>query len=561
MKTEFFSQEFKTIKDEKPLADPKEFMALMAKNSAEITPDQIEKNLNKVEGWVKNPDRLLECYTDPTLDTFCCASIPARVVNEKGEIVEDPKKRKTYLIGVPFIYVAGNAPEQFMRGEVYHEVGHSLFTDFSIIGEAARRAEADGYDANAASGLLNCLEDPRMERIVGGPMNPGPHLDLFEKNKLLIIPSIGNHLKEADPASQFQFLLKVDSLWRIFANELKDYKKPWKLEELNPDVQAAYEKIKDTLFRITGDNKTPALKISATFKTLFFKEIWPVYKELLDKYPPSKSEQSEADNSDKKDSGGKEGDKPGKEGSGGQPGDFDPEAPILDPEDTDNWPPHLKKFLQYMQQKHDKRLLRKQVEVKQQLQKQTEKGNEYDKAKHEILKHRDGFSDPEVRKEYDKLSIELGPIISQVGLLFKQYFPRNDELEQEWKRRGKNFDVRRLVKSYGSGLEKPLGKRENPREKHFLLQIIVDVSGSMEGERIENAVKACISLAEAAKKNNVSVEVLASDDSNVKEDENYLIKSFDEDFYGPVKERMISMLTALAVKIAMPNRLRPPWNV
>jgi hypothetical protein len=198
-----------------------------------------------------------------------------------------------------------------------------------------------------------------------------------------------------------------------------------------------------------------------------------------------------------------------------------------------------------MQQKHDSRLMQKQIEVKQQLQKQAESGNEYEKAKHDILKNRDGFSDPEARKKYNELSAELSPITSQISRLFKQYFPKNDEPEEEWKRRGKNFDVRRLVKNYGSGMEKPLGKKENFREKHFLLQIIVDVSGSMKQEgRIENAVKACIAMAEAAKKTNVEVEVLASDDHNVKEDESYLIKSFEEDFSGPVKERMISMLTS-----------------
>jgi hypothetical protein len=95
-----------------------------------------------------------------------------------------------------------------------------------------------------------------------------------------------------------------------------------------------------------------------------------------------------------------------------------------------------------------------------------------------------------------------------------------------------------------------MGKNKVEVETVFLLQIIVDVSGSMYNKinnrfdarsRIGNAIKGCIAVAEGLKDKAVKIEILASDGSNVDEDPQYLIKAFNDPLNGKTKENIISM--------------------
>ena len=67
---------------------------------------QLIHTLSYLERYSRNPYRKVEVYTNPELNTFCCAEIPSQIVNLEGNIVDDPQK-KQYLIGVPFVFVAG----------------------------------------------------------------------------------------------------------------------------------------------------------------------------------------------------------------------------------------------------------------------------------------------------------------------------------------------------------------------------------------------------------------------------------------------------------------------
>ncbi len=102
------------------LGDPDAFRQEMETRAETARPEQTEALLLEMERYATTTDRNVEIYTDPDLDTFCCAEVPAKRVTQKGEVVDDPA-RKTYLIGVPFVYAAGQAPRSFLRGEILHE--------------------------------------------------------------------------------------------------------------------------------------------------------------------------------------------------------------------------------------------------------------------------------------------------------------------------------------------------------------------------------------------------------------------------------------------------------
>ncbi|MDD5103643.1 MAG: hypothetical protein PHX93_04545 [Candidatus Peribacteraceae bacterium] len=524
------------------LEDPDAFLAALKKKiDAGVDPTEAAQVLRDIERTVQTAERRVEIYTDPELDTFCCTQVPSKRVTETGEIADDPQ-RKTYLIGIPFVYVGGNAPREFMRGEVSHECGHAHFTDFARQKRLGILAAQEGIPQDALLTLDNCVEDPRMERLVGGPLRPNERHTLFEKNRLLIIPKIAKSLRglSTNPAQQFCMLLKVERLWALHAQELQGIEKPWSPEELHPNVREEYAQVEPVLASITGDASLPPMKVNAEVEQLLVQHLVPALKRLLQIAPWQNPQ------------GSGKGQEQGT-GEGGENSELpDPEANSLDPNDTSNWPEKLKSFLRKMTEEHRQRLEKESQERKEQAKQLEQQRQESNQLRHELLRRRDNFEDPDLREQYQTLARELQPVINRMNRVFDQFLPTIVEPQYEYGRKGFRFSVRRFVRSFGTGKEQPMQQRRIPEKPALVLQILIDVSGSMyyeNKERIRNAVKATIAACEAAKGRHIQIEILASDDSNVNDPDRekaakYLIKDFSEAFDGKVKSRIITMLTA-----------------
>jgi hypothetical protein len=540
-------------KEEAKLGDFDSFMRELLENTKETTPEEINELLMKLERHSQIPDRKVEIYTDPELETFCCGQVPSQIVNLKGEIVKDPnRKRKQYLIGAPFYFVAGKAPMNFLRGEINHELGHAKRTDFSRFKRFEKLAKSEGYDPKEILDLDNCIEDPRMERLVGGPLNENKRKQLFEKNSKMIIPSIIKGITEGkmSPTDQFKFILKLESLWNLHKQDLGDIEKPWSLNDLHPRAREEYEKIKPILEKITGDSVKPAMKVNPEVEKLIVEHIWPAYKKLIDEFPDKKNQEEQ--NKQK--------------GKRGQPseGSLPEDNPNLDPNDRKSWPPEIQKIFQRMVKQHRKKLQEESKRVKQVTEQQEARKKARDQQRHELLKMRDGFEDPMLREKYDTLKMEVAPVIQRLKKIFQRYLPKIDEPQYEYGRRGIRFDTKRYIRKIGTGHEKPLGRRMTPEKNAMVLQILVDVSGSMyDGRRINNAVKACLAISEATQDYNIAIEILANDDHNISDNERYLIKDFASSYNGKAKSNLVTMLDQFggenedgkAIRVALP-RLR-----
>lgn len=524
------------------LGDPDLFRKEVEERAKTATPEETEKLLSGLERYSQTPDRNIELYTDPDLDTFCCAEVPAKKVTKVGEIIDDPAK-KTYLIGVPFIYAAGKAPEKFLRGEILHERGHAQFSQFSMFQRLKTLARQQGYDDEQIMSLVNCVEDPRMERLVGGPLHDPERGQMFEKNRALIIPSIAKGLDEMQPAEQFKFILKLEALWNIYGKDLKDTPKPWSIDGLNPDVAREFKQVEKALRKITGDATNPALKVMPEVEKTFVDNIWQAQKRLIDQHPPKEEEGKPGEGKPGKGKPGK-----GQPGQGkpqpGQPQPGEPTEP-LDPTDTDKWPPELKKIIEKFKAEHEKKLEQKADQQKQDAAKQQSEAERLAQAKHELLKARDKFDSPEMRQRYQELSREASPVTNRLKTIFKSFVPKVTEPEEEYGQKGTNYSFPEHVRKMGTGHEEPMEQEEEPEETALVLQLLIDVSGSMYGQdkkRIHNAVTSAIAIAEAAQTSNVFVEILANDDGNVSTDLKYLIKGFNEPLDGKTKSRIVSML-------------------
>jgi hypothetical protein len=507
----------------------------------------------------QTPDRNVEIYTDPNLQTYCCAMVPAKKVLADGEIVLE-KDKKTFLIGIPLSHLMGLAPKPFLLGEIQHEQGHARWTDFKLFDKCKNLAIAEGYNPSTAFTLLNCLEDARMERIVGGPMHTPERKLLFDKNSRWILAGIALNLTKMSPVEQFIMLIKAERLWEIHAKDWADIgvdvlEKPWKREDLNPDVQRLYAELEPIIAEVTGGSVLPALRNSEKVGKYLLEKLWPALKELIDKYPEQKKEEGNPVAGKGKGGGLK---------SGASSGNMPKEDEHFDPANPETWPDELGRILKRFIEEHERRLDEESEKNKEKAERDKIIESQRDKLKHALQKRRDGIDSPEAREKYLKFMQELRPLVTQMERVFDRYLPKVSDEEDLHGRKGKSFSVRHFVARYGSGYEKPMAYKGVPEQKGLVLQILVDISGSMMGDRIQNAVKACLVACEAAQGRDIHIEILANDEGNVGISADYILKGFDENYNGKIKQRLVEIIEkcikgnddAAAILAAMPRMER-----
>lgn len=300
-------------------------------------------------------------------------------------------------------------------------------------------------------------------------------------------------------------------------------------------MREEYEKIAPYLAQITGDSIKPAMKVNPEVEKIIVEHIWPAYKRLIEEFPEQEGEESGGEGGQ----GGKGKGKRGASSGKSQP----PESENFDPSDPSSWPPELQKVFQKMVEQHNKRLKQEAEKTKERSENKEKEEDRLKKELNELQKTRDGFEDPEMREKYNEIRTEVASTISQIKRIFDRFLPKVDEPQYEYSRKGIRFSVKNLVRRFGTGAEKPMGRRIVPEKNALVLHILIDVSGSMYGERrIENAVKAAVAVCEAAENHNISIEILANDQENYSDDPKYLIKKFNESYSGAVKARLANIL-------------------
>ena len=427
------------------LGNAETFMAELAERAETTSPEEMVRLLKTLERYAQTPDRTTEIYTDPDLKEFICMQVPARHITKEGKIEDDPQK-KIYIIGVPFIFIAGGAPLPFFRGEILHEQGHAEATDFERIGRFETLARQEGYDPTELKLLNDRIEDPRNERLKGGPLNPYEQSQLFAKNRQYVIPSIaaGFTNRKFSPTDQFKFLIKLERIWALHAKELEGIEKPWGSEHIHPRVQEEYARIEHIISKIAGDSVRPAMKVNPEVEQLIVEHIWPALKRLIDEFPHGGHNSST-----------------GKKG-GPSVEDAPKEAPHLNSNDPSSWPLELQRFLQKMERKHEKRWQEKARQTREDTESNDRDLQELEDRKHHLEKLQDGFEDAKFRERYSELKEEVFPVIQRLKRIITRYLSKNDEPPYEWGKRGVRFNTRRYVSRILTGLEEPMGRRQNP---------------------------------------------------------------------------------------------------
>jgi cobalamin biosynthesis protein CobT len=135
--------------------------------------------------------------------------------------------------------------------------------------------------------------------------------------------------------------------------------------------------------------------------------------------------------------------------------------------------------------------------------------SEYAKKISEMLKN--------YGSEYQKVLSEVAPLIDQLETRLREIFhARRTHGWQSGYRRGKRIDIRRRMQEKAQGTSavdsKAWQRREAPTEKDYAISLLVDLSGSMQGQKINQTFRAVVVAAEALNRIGISSEILGFHD-------------------------------------------------
>lgn len=138
---------------------------------------------------------------------------------------------------------------------------------------------------------------------------------------------------------------------------------------------------------------------------------------------------------------------------------------------------------------------------------------------------------------YEENRKDVLPIIDKLENDLREIFVQRRA--SRWKsgfRTGKRIDIKTRIQEKAKGVSavesKAWQKRELPSEKDYAISILVDLSGSMSGQKIKETFKALIVLAEVLNKLSIKTEILGFNDRL------YEYQAFGENMTREIRENM-----------------------
>ncbi|MFH1661623.1 MAG: VWA domain-containing protein [Candidatus Falkowbacteria bacterium] len=142
---------------------------------------------------------------------------------------------------------------------------------------------------------------------------------------------------------------------------------------------------------------------------------------------------------------------------------------------------------------------------------------------------------------YEKYRREVMPIIEKLENDLREIFvARRAHKWQSGFKTGKRIDIKRRIQEKAKGVSamesKAWQKREAPNEKDYAISLLVDLSGSMQGKKIQETFKAIIVLGEVLNRLSIKTEILGFNDRI------YEYQKYDDNMSKKVRENMGGML-------------------
>lgn len=188
------------------------------------------------------------------------------------------------------------------------------------------------------------------------------------------------------------------------------------------------------------------------------------------------------------------------------------------------------------EQKEKSELEKEKLEEKKSQAKTEEMEREVEKIRDKIgeLLNKD-------RSVYESSRREVLPVIDRLENDLREIFVRRRS--NKWQsgfRVGKKIDLSKRMQEKAKGVSavdsKAWEKREAPTEKDYAITLLIDLSGSMEGNKIKEAFKSTIILSEVLNRLSVKVEILGFNDRL------YEYQNYGQDISQDVRDNMGGML-------------------
>jgi cobalamin biosynthesis protein CobT len=143
--------------------------------------------------------------------------------------------------------------------------------------------------------------------------------------------------------------------------------------------------------------------------------------------------------------------------------------------------------------------------------------------------------------EYQRKLQEVAHIIKPLQENLQQILTRRREQGlQSGFRTGRTIDINRIIKERATGIpnfeSRAWQRRKLPTEKNYAISLLIDLSASMEGEKINETFKAAIILAEVLNRLSIKTEILGFNTRL------YEYLSFGQNISNDVRDSMCGML-------------------
>jgi cobalamin biosynthesis protein CobT len=153
---------------------------------------------------------------------------------------------------------------------------------------------------------------------------------------------------------------------------------------------------------------------------------------------------------------------------------------------------------------------------------------------------------------YERTRREVLPIIDELEQDLREIFVarRATTFETGFKT-GKKIDIKRRIQEKAKGISAVEShawqRRELPREKDYAITLLVDLSGSMQGQKIAETFKGAVVLAEVLNRLSIQTEILGFNDRI------YEYQGYGENMGRDVRQRMGGMLDEVSGSAARWN--------
>lgn len=153
----------------------------------------------------------------------------------------------------------------------------------------------------------------------------------------------------------------------------------------------------------------------------------------------------------------------------------------------------------------------------------------------------------EDREQYNRYYDQIRKYVNILVERLDEVFPPQEEVWEGGRQRGKRIDARRLAREIPTEHGKFFETKEIPDIREAVFTLLIDVSNSMRGRNIVEALKAAILMAEAFSKKGLPFEILAFHDQLLE------LKGFDEEYFGKKKLKIMSVLKEVETSNAQWN--------